>query len=198
MKSVDWREQWSQVKVEWRENRRLQTIVIFALVIFVFWIHLQLNQGRVAARNNAHLAQRSYGETLAAAKEKSWPDKSKEASLKLKKLKGMLWHANTEGEAQALIRDWLDREAQKLGVVITRSNIIVGEALPGTNLRPVRADIQGKYKVGIWQQFLISIRKNQQLIAVDYELLNLTNEKNQLYRLNLTAWFTIAAGEGKQ
>lgn len=198
MKSIDWQEQWQKTKVEWQENRRLQVIVFVALAILVFWIHLQLNHWRVAKQAAAYTAERTYNETQLAAKEKSWIERSKAANEVLAQLNARLWRASSEGEAQALLRDWIDSEARKAGLVITRSTLAIGEAMPGTQLRPVRADIQGKYVAGAWQQLLLSIRDNKHLITVDYEQLNVTTEKNQLYRLNLTAWFQLTSNEVAQ
>ena len=198
MKSIDWQEQWQKTKVEWQENRRLQVIVFVALAILVFWIHIQLNHWRVAKQAAAYTAERTYNETQLAAKEKSWVERSKAANEVLAQLNARLWRASSEGEAQALLRDWIDSEARKAGLVITRSTLAIGEAMPGTQLRPVRADIQGKYVAGAWQQLLLSIRDNKHLITVDYEQLNVTTEKNQLYRLNLTAWFQLTSNEVTQ
>lgn len=191
MKLFDWQEQWHKTKIEWRDNRRLQVIVFVALAIFILWLHIQLNDWRLAKRSAAYSAERGYNETQLAVREKSWIDRSKAADRELARLNSRVWRASSEGEAQALFRDWLDSEARQAGLAITRSNLAIGEAMPGTQLRPVRADIQGRYVAGAWQQLLLKIRDNERVITVDYEQLNVTTDRNQLYRLNLTAWFEL-------
>lgn len=183
--------QWKQLQLEWQSNKRLQLISIVAFVLFILWIHTQLDSWRAAKKNEAIAAYARYQDTLAVAKEDAWISRAKEAGLRLQQVQTKLWVAGSEGEAEAKLRDWLQQQARTLDLPITRISVEVGVASKGELYRPVHVDIQGGYKAGAWQLMLQTINDSAPPVIVDLEQLNIANPQNLFYRLNLTAWFVI-------
>lgn len=191
MKSINWQVYWGDAKREWQQNRRLQLIALVALALFIVWVHSSLNQLRKDLRSQALVAERNYYETELAAKDSAWLTRAKEAQQQLAQVNDRLWVASSAGEAQALFRDWIDSEAKKAGMTVRRAAVAVSDAVPGEQLRPVKADIQGRYTAGAVQKFMDAARQHNLFITLDAEQFNLSNQKNQTYRLNITAWFVI-------
>lgn len=191
MKSINWQVYWHDAKREWQQNRRLQVIALVALALLVVWVHSSLNQLRKDLRRQALAAEQNYYETELAAKDSAWLARAQEAQQQLAQINSRLWVASSAGEAQALFRDWIDAEAKKAGMIVRRATVSVSDVVPGERLRPVRADIQGRYSAGTVQKFMDAARQHNLFITLDAEQFNLGNQKNQTYRLNLTAWFVI-------
>lgn len=189
---------WSQIQAEWRANKRLQMISMAALVLFVLWIHVQLDSWRLSKKEEAVSVAAAYQDTLTVANDDAWIDRAKEAEVYRQNMKTKLWIATSEGEAEAKLRDWLQTQAGGVGLSITRISVEVGVAPRGLLYRPVHVDIQGVYKAGAWQLFLQTLGGSNPPVIVDMEQLNVVNPQNLFYRLNLTAWFTInSASESK-
>lgn len=183
--------QWSQIEAEWRSNKRLQMISMAALVLFVLWVHVQLDNWRLSKKEEAASVAAAYQDTLAVANDDAWINRAKEADAYRESMKKKLWVATSEGEAEAKLRDWLQKQAETVGLTISRISVEVGVAPRGLLYRPVHVDIQGVYKAGAWQLFLQNIGGSNPPVIVDLEQLNVVNPQNLFYRLNLTAWFTI-------
>ena len=182
---------WNQVQTEWQANKRLQIISVVALVLFVLWVHVQLDHWRLSKKEEAVSVAATYQDTLAVANDDAWIDRAKEANAHHQDMKTKLWVATSEGEAEAKLRDWLQKQADVMGLSVARITVEVGVAPRGLLYRPVHVDMQGRYKAGSWQLFLQTIGESSPPVIVDLEQLNLANPNNLFYRLNLTAWFSI-------
>lgn len=192
MASAQWQYQWGLIKREWVSNRRLQAISFMASVLLVFWVHVQLDNWRLAKQADARAALVAYRDTQAVAKEQAWIERAKVSQEALASVRSGLWSATSDGEAEAKFRDWLQQVAKDSGVSIDRIVVEVGVAPKEGGWRPVRADFQGKYRAGAWQAMLQKISTNTPVVLVDFEQLNVVNSSNLFYRLNLTAWFQIS------
>lgn len=187
---------WHQAKQEWQANKRLQLFSILALVLVVLWIHIKLNDWRIAKQADARVALTAYQDTQAVARESEWPERAKVAGDQLKTMRTKLWSASSEGEAEATLRDWLQKLAKDSGITIDRITVEVAAAPRGYKWRPVHADIQGKYQAGVWQTMLDKMDKNNPPVIVDFEQLNIVNQNNLFFRINVTAWFVIDDSTG--
>jgi|GEM_PF-1020572 len=192
------RQVWLQAQQEWQSNKRLQVISIIACILIVFWIHSKLNDWRLTKQADARVALTAYQDTQAVARENEWLERATTADAALKNMRTKLWHATSEGEAEAKLRDWLQKLAKDSGITIDRISVQVAAAPRGFIWRPVHADIQGKYQAGAWQLMLDKMGKNNPPVIVDFEQLNIASENNLFYRLNVTAWFTIESSAGAQ
>lgn len=184
-------EQWNNVKQEWKGNRRLQGVSIIAILLFISWFFLQLDTWRQDRAKVTQATLMRLYDIKMAAKEQVWPERMEAARVALNEAHKKLWKARTEGEAQAIFRDWIEQEGQKVDLNIDRITVEVGAAPSGLKWRPVRADIQGRYQVGAWQKLLEKVNTNLPFVVVEFEQLNIGNPDNQFYRLNLTAWFEV-------
>ncbi|MFA7555319.1 MAG: hypothetical protein WCY88_13795 [Spongiibacteraceae bacterium] len=183
----------TQVLSEWRSSKRLQLIVVASAVLFIAFGHVQLERWRAAAEEQAKRTMMELNDTRLAAREKAWPKRAEEAGKVLEQVRQQLWSANTEGEAQAALRDWLQAQASASGVKINQMTVDVGATLPnGSTLSPVRADIRGEYEAGAWQNMLSNIEKNVPSIIVEFEQIDVSRRSR--YRLGLLAWFDLTAG----
>lgn len=187
---------WQQAKREWQANKRLQLFSIVAVVLIVLWVHVKLNDWRHVKQADARAALVAYQDTQAVARESEWPARAKASEDVLKTLRTKLWSATSEGEAEAKLRDWVQKTAKESGIIIDRVAVEVGPAPRGYTWRPVRADIQGKYQAGVWQLMIEKMGKNTPPVIVDFEQLNIVNQSNLFYRINLTAWFLIEDSAG--
>ena len=187
---------WQQAKQEWQANKRLQLFSIVAVVLVVFWVHVKLNDWRHSKQVEAKAALVTYKDTQAVARENEWPERAKASEDVLKTLHTKLWSATSEGEAEAKLRDWLQKIAKESGITIDRVAVEIGPAPRGFMWRPVHADIQGKYQAGVWQSMIEKMGKNNPPVVVDFEQLNIASKSNLFYRINVTAWFVIEDSAG--
>lgn len=182
---------WGQLQSEWQSNKRLQVISVVAFALFILWVHMQLENWRLSKKQEVIALEADYQDTLAVANDDAWIDRAKEAGVHRQNMRTRLWVATSEGEAEAKLRDWLQKQAEVVGLSITRVSVAVGVAPRGLVYRPVHVDIQGVYKAGAWQIFLQTMGNSSPPVVVDLEQLNIVNSQNLFYRLNLTAWFII-------
>jgi len=180
-----------QVKSEWEENKRLQMIAWAALILFVLFIHSQINNWRLAKLAEYNQQLTKLEDLKALVDQKSWVQHAETSTQLWSQQQKKIWVATTEGEAQARLRDWLQGQAQELGLNIGRIRLEMGPAPKGLVWRPLRVDMQGTYTPGILQRFLQRLNNAPGTILVDYE--QITLESNPFYRLNLTAWVELRA-----
>jgi Tfp pilus assembly protein PilO len=193
-----WQQVLLQARQEWLFNRRLQVISMVACALIVFWVHGKLNDWRLAKQADAKTALNTYQDTQAVARENEWLDRAKTTDAALKNMRARLWRATSEGEAEAKLRDWLQKMAKDSGIAIERINVQVAASPRGFMWRPVHADIQGKYQAGAWQAMLDKMSKSNPPAVIDFEQLNIVTQNNLFYRLNVTAWFVIEGSAGAQ
>ncbi|WP_039915857.1 hypothetical protein [Cellvibrio mixtus] len=184
-------QQWQQIKQQWHTNRRLQAASFIALGLFVLWIHARLDDWRLAKKEDAKVALNMYLDTQAVAREHEWIERAKTSDVALQQMRTKLWHASSEGEAEAQLRDWIQKIAKESGLGITRITLEVSPPPRGFTWYAVRADLQGTYVAGAWQRMLNAMATNTPPVLVDYEQLNLVTSTNLFYRINVTAWFVI-------
>lgn len=191
MSRVVLEQRWLQIRQEWQANKRLQVASWFALGLLVLWIHTWLDDWRLAKKKDAKVALGMYLDTQSVARENEWIDRAKTSDEALQQMRKKLWHATSEGEAEAKLRDWIQQTAKSSGVNITRISLDVSAPPRGYSWYAVHADIQGVYEAGAWQRMLDAMAKNTPVVLVDYEQLNLVTASNLFYRMNATAWFAI-------
>lgn len=190
-KNLQWQQTRAQIQQEWQTNKRLQLIAGAAALLFIIWVHVQLDNWREARATSAHAAQVRLMDMRQVAREHFWPERAAEAEAAAQSARQQLWQARSEGEAQARLRDWLEQQARAQGLAITRMNVDVETARTGSRYRAVRADIQGAYTPGAWQEFLEVVSSHTPRLGVEFEQLNITSARNQRYRLTIAAWFDI-------
>jgi hypothetical protein len=193
-KIAEWQKLSTQIQQEWQANKRLQLIAGIAAGLFIIWIHVQLDSWRETRKASAEAAHVELMDMQRAAREQFWPERAAEAEAVLQLATQQLWRARSEGEAQATLRDWLERQAREQGLVIDRISVDIDSTRTGAKYRAARVDIQGSYKPGAWQEFLQVVSSHSPRVVVEFEQLNLASPRNQRYRLNVTGWFEIGDG----
>lgn len=191
---VKWQYRWERIRQEWQANKRLQAISLLASILLILWVHVQLNDWRIAKKADAKQALIVYQDTQVVARENEWLERAKTSRSTLDVLRTKLWRAASEGEAEAKLRDWLQKIAKETGLPINRISVEIGAAPRGFAWRPVHVDIQGVYQAGAWQLLLEKMNTNIPPVVVDFEQINIENSSNLFYRLNVTAWFAIGDG----
>lgn len=178
-----------QIKSEWGSNQRLRLITFLSAVLFVVWGHMQLDRWRESAERQAKRSIMELRETNLAVEEKRWPQREKEAVSALEKIQRRLWKANTEGEAQAALRDWLQGQARLSGLEIKQIDIEVGKPGQRLSITPVRASIRGEYKAGSWQKMIERLGTAVPSVTVEFEQIDITRKPR--YRLGLLVWYEL-------
>ncbi len=186
---------------EWGENKRLQVLTMLGVLLVLIWGHHSLDEWRLEVRKKAIDARVELSDREAVVGEKIWLAREKEASELANEARKMIWLASSEGEAEALIRDWISVTAKAVGLDSDRVSVELDRKVSDKKYRPVRVEMQGVYKAEVWQRFIQAISQNQPDFLVEFDEINLTNKRRYRYRLGFTAWFkmkdddAIVAGE---
>lgn len=190
--SEQWRAAVVQANQEWQSNKRLQYITVLSVILFGLWCLVQLESLRLKNENSAQAAFTKLQDVSQTAKEKRWPERAVKSKAALKEIRQKIWIAGSEGEAQATLRDWLELQARNEGLVIDRITVELGGSSVGVLLRPVQAEIQGVYEVGVWQRFIQRLSVHKPSIVIEYEEINFNNPRKLKYKLSITAWFELS------
>ena len=189
--SDQWQAALAQANQEWQTNKRLQYTTVLSAILFGLWCFVQLESFRQKSESSARAAFTKLQDVSQTAKEKRWPDRAVESVEALAVIRQKLWHAGSEGEAQATLRDWLEQQARNERLVIDRITVELGESPQNVSVRPVQAEFQGVYEVGVWQRFMQRISTHKPSIVVEYEEINFNNPRKLKYKVNVTAWFEL-------
>ncbi|MGK0440275.1 MAG: hypothetical protein ACJA0N_000060 [Pseudohongiellaceae bacterium] len=196
---MSWQAQWykerhkhqAQIVSEWRANKRLQLITLISCALFVVWSMVQLESWRSANEASARAAFAKLEDIKIATGEKNWPQRAAQAKKQLASLRGKLWQAQNEGEAQAGLRDWIELQARTHGVAIDAISVDVGRVQQNVGLHPVRAELKGQYSVGAWQKFMRTLATTKPAVIVEYDELSFARAKKPAYRISVIAWFEL-------
>ena len=185
-----------QVVGEWKENERLRLISLISMVLFVVWSCIQLEAARLSGEKKAKATFVRLQDVEAAVNERRWPDRAEKSQKEYAKVHDWLWQARNEGEAQARLRDWLEKQARDSGLVIDRMTVELGAQPQNLAIRPARAEIQGVYLVEAFQVFMQKLSVATPRVVVESDEINFTNPRKFKYRISATAWFEIGSGKG--
>ena len=189
---ADMQRQWQQVRQQWRDNARLRVLaaVVVAILLFSFLQHLHQLQSE--AKQDALRQWQRLQDVTQLSRESHWQEYAEQSEGALAQLQARLWHAESEGQAQAQLRDLLQQMLSKHGLTAMRINIT---SLPDedSGLVQVRADLNGDYLPGAWQDFVFELSRHSPAVVIEHDSVNRTNAARNLYRLGLHAWFVVEA-----
>ena len=181
---------WRQLQEQWQSNPRLR--ILLGVVVFILVVTLL--QALHQARHNAYLeAQKQWqrlGDVQQLSSVEHWAQRAEQGQQVLDSLNQHIWQASSEGQAQAQLRDVLQRYLNEHGLDTIRINVT---AVPSDTVGflQVRADLSGTYLPGAWQDFVYSLLKYRPQILIEHDSVNRTNANRNIYRLSVHAWFII-------
>lgn len=110
------REQWGQVREQWRSSVRVRAGCWIMLLIAIAGL-LQLGLESADA-GRARLAQldEELRRMESLAKEKAWPDRVKDADQQIAALLALSWNEADLGLNQAALQDWVRNVSTRLGL----------------------------------------------------------------------------------
>lgn len=183
-------QQWQQLRRQWQANPRLRVLgaVVALILLFSLLQNLYLVQSK-AQQESVRQWQRLQ-EVRQLSQEQHWQDYAVQAAQALERLEQQLWHAESEGQAQAKLRDVLQQALTRNGLEASRINIT---SLPTdeAGLLQVRAELSGDYLPGAWQEFVHDVTHQDTAILIEFDNINRTNKRRNHYRLGLHAWFVL-------
>lgn len=182
--------QWQQLRRQWQANPRLRVLgaVVALILLFSLLQNLYLVQSK-AQQESVRQWQRLQ-EVRQLSQEQHWQDYAVQAAQALERLEQQLWHAESEGQAQAKLRDVLQQALTRNGLEASRVNITSLPAEEGSLLQ-VRAELSGDYLPGAWQEFVHDVTHQNTAILIEFDNINRTNKRRNHYRLGLHAWFVL-------
>ena len=181
---------WQQLQEQWQSNPRLRLLLAVVAVILLIALLQHLHQ----AQHDAHTEAQKQWQRLSDVQQLSaveyWAERAEQSQQAAESLNTYIWRAASEGQAQAQLRDVLQRYLNEHGLETIRINI---SAVPSDTIGvlQVRADLSGTYLPGAWQDFVYSLLRHRPQILIEHDSVNRTNTKRNLYGLSVHAWFTI-------
>src|SRR5690606_228306 len=102
---ADMQRQWQQVRQQWRDNARLRVLaaVVVAILLFSFLQHLHQLQSE--AKQDALRQWQRLQDVTQLSRESHWQEYAEQSEGEMEQLHARLWHAESEGQAQAQLRD---------------------------------------------------------------------------------------------
>lgn len=187
---TDLQRQWRQLRQQWQANPRLRILAAVVVAILLFSVLQHLQQQQNQARQEAQRQWRRLQDVQQISQEQHWHEYAEHSQSALQQLRQQLWHAASEGQAQAQLRDLLQQALNRHGLSAIRINIT---SLPDEQgeLLQVRADLNGDYQPGVWQDLLYELGHHVPRLIIEHDSVNRTNTRRNLYRLGLHAWFVI-------
>lgn len=187
---ADVQRQWRQLQQQWQANPRLRILAAVVVMILLFSVLQHLHQMQGQARQEAQRQWQRLGDVQQLSQEQHWHEHAEQAQAALLQLRQQLWHAASEGQAQAQLRDLLQQALNRHGLSAIRINVT---SLPNEqgDLLQVRADVNGDYKPGAWQDLVYDLAQHTPRLIIEHDSVNRTNARRHLYRLGLHAWFVI-------
>lgn len=184
------KEQWQQLQEQWRSNPRLRILLAAVAAILMFAVLQSLHQARQDARAEAQKQWQRLGDVKQLSAVEYWAERAEQGQAVVGSLQKHIWQASSEGQAQAQLRDVLQRYLKEQGLEVTRMNVT---AVPSDSvgMLQIRADISGTYIPGAWQNFVYRLLEYRPQILIEHDSVNRTNKNRSLYQLSVHAWFTI-------
>ena len=113
---------WRQLQEQWQSNPRLR--ILLGVVVFILVVTLL--QALHQARHNAYLeAQKQWqrlGDVQQLSSVEHWAQRAEQGQQALDALNKHIWRASSEGQAQAQLRDVLQRYLNEHGLDTIRIN----------------------------------------------------------------------------
>lgn len=190
---ADLQRQWRQVRQQWQANPRLRVLAAVVAAILLFSVLQALHQQQSQARQEAQRQWQRLQDVRQLSQEQHWQEYAQHSEAALQRLQQQLWRAASEGQAQAQLRDLLQQALNRHGLSSVRINITSLLDEQGELLQ-VRADLNGDYLPGAWQDFLHELAHHSPRLIIEHDGINRTNARRNLYRLGLHAWFVIGEG----
>lgn len=187
---ADLQRQWQQIRQQWHDNPRLRIMAAVVVVILLVSLLQSLHQLQSAARQDSQRHWQRLQDVRQLSEEHYWQDYAMHTSEAMQQLEQQLWHAASEGQAQAQLRDVLQQALNQHGLKAARINIT---SLPTDDgdLLQVRADLSGDYHAGPWHEFIHTLVSHPHAILIEQDSINRTNRRRNHYRLGLHAWFVL-------
>lgn len=182
--------QWHQLRRQWNANPRLRILAAVVALILLFSLLQNLYQLQNKAQQESLRQLQRLQEVRQLSQEQHWQDYAVQAAQALERLEQQLWHAQSEGQAQAKLRDVLQQALTRNGLEASRVNITSLPAEEGSLLQ-VRAELSGDYLPGAWQEFVHDVTHQNTAILIEFDNINRTNKRRNHYRLGLHAWFVL-------
>lgn len=190
---ADLQQQWQQARQQWQSNPRLRLLAGVVVLILIISVLQGLHQTQVEARQQARQQWQRLQDVRQLSQESHWHDYAEHAQQAHAALQQQLWQADSDGQAQAKLRDIIQQALKQNGLAAQRVNVT---SLPAERegWLQVRADINGEYLPGAWQDFLYQLSQHQPRLIIEQESVNRSNRRPQ-FRLGLHAWFVISGEE---
>lgn len=181
---------WQQLQEQWRSNPRLRMLLAAVAAILLFSVLQNLHQARQDARMEAQKQWQRLGDVQQLSAVEYWAERAEQGQEIVESLHSHIWKASSEGQAQAQLRDVLQRYLKEQGLDVTRMNVT---AVPSdsVDLLQIRAEISGTYVPGAWQDFVYRVLEHRPKVLIEHDSVNRANKNRSLYRLSVHAWFTI-------
>lgn len=187
----------ARARQEWQANRRLQLGVFLIGLILLLGMHQALDSWRQQRLQAATTAAQSLHELHLAAAEQQWPERARQAAAAHESIQRQLWQATSEGAAQAAVRDVIQAQAKRHGVVIERINMRSLPPAQGARHAAVRVELQGAYEVLAWQRFIAALEARQPALLIEADRIDRGLAQRPRYRLNITAWYLLDGTESE-
>ena len=191
---ADLQRQWRQLRQQWQANPRLRILAAVVAAILLFSVLQNLHQMQSQARQETQRQWQRLQDVRQLSQEQHWQEYAEHSEAALQQLQQQLWHADSEGQAQAQLRDLLQQSLNRHGLSAVRINVTSLPDEQGEFLQ-VRADLNGDYQPGAWQDFLYELTRHKPRLMIESDNINRTNENRNLYRLGLHAWFVFSEDE---
>lgn len=187
---ADLHKQWQHMRQQWQDNPRLRILAAVVVVILLVSLLQSLHQLQGKARQDSQRQWQRLQDVRQLSQEHHWQDYAAHTTQALNQLEQRLWHAASEGQAQAQLRDVLQQTLNRHGLKADRINIT---SLPTDDgeLLQVRADVSGDYHAGPWQEFVHEVSTRQPAIFIEHDSINRSNPRRNHYRIGLHAWFVL-------
>lgn len=182
--------QWQHLRQQWHDNPRLRILAAVVVLILLLSLLQSLYQLQSKAQQDSLNQWQRLQEVRQLSQEQHWQDYAVHATQALEQLEQQLWHAASEGQAQAKLRDVLQQALNRNGLEAGRINITSLPAEDGELLQ-VRAELSGDYLPGAWQEFIHELTRQQTAILIEYDSINRTDQRRNHYRIGLHAWFVL-------
>lgn len=185
-------QQWQQLQQQWQANPRLRVLAAVVVLILLISLLQSFQQWQNQAKQESQRHWQRLQDVKQLSQESYWHQHALEAQQALQQLEQKLWHADSEGQAQAKFRDVLQQALNRHGL---SSNRISLTSIPTDDgrLLQVRANLAGDYQAGPWQEFVFDVTHQYPAIYVENDSINRTNQRRNSYRLSMHAWFELEA-----
>lgn len=125
------REQFARLRQQWRQTPRLRYGALAILAVLGIHATLWLADRRAAIDRDLAREAELLFKMKAAAHERAWPERMRQAEAQLQQMWASLPAARTEGAAQADLQAWLTRAARESALEAARVQVEPALDVPG-------------------------------------------------------------------